>query len=86
MNDKERIQKIKENISFLKESVEKYDNVHLTPKFFEDMEWLIGKTELAIRAEEIAKQALEQEDEAEKIDEGIITYRASGKLKKKYGI
>ena len=32
--------------------------INLKPEFYEDMEWLFEKAELAIKAEEVVKQAL----------------------------
>jgi len=57
MNDRERLERIKVGISDLKYFI------NLKPEFYEDMEWLFEKAELAIKAEEKAKQALENEIE-----------------------
>jgi len=53
MNDKERLQRIKEGVSDLKYFI------NLKPEFYEDMEWLFEKAELAINADEVLKQTLE---------------------------
>mgnify|MGYP006961613795 CR=1 FL=1 len=67
MNDKERLQRIKEGVSDLKYFI------NLKPEFYEDMEWLFEKAELAINADEVLKQTLEVKEWKWQLKEKILS-------------